>query len=82
MLITETDSVMRALADAATRWPEAGGNHNKLLLLLVAEGHRAVLDELGEAAEQRRELVARTAGVLTGVYARNYLAELRDDWPQ
>ena len=81
-VITETDEIVRALDDAARRWPADGGNRAKLLAHLVEEGHRAVVGELERHANARRDAIARTSGVLTGAYGDSYLADLREDWPQ
>jgi hypothetical protein len=81
-VITETDEIVRALDDAARRWPADGGNRAKLLAHLVEEGHRAVVGQLERDASARRDAIARTSGVLTGVYGDNYLADLREDWSQ
>jgi hypothetical protein len=79
--ITETDSVARALDDAARRWPTDATARGRLLLRLLEEGHRVIRAE-GEAERARRqEAVRRTRGALTGVYPRGYLSELRGDWP-
>lgn len=80
-MITETDDVARALDDAARRWPAESGNRSELLRRLVAEGHRAVLDEAGQLVAERRDALRRTSGVLTGVYGADYLTGLRADWP-
>lgn len=81
-LVTETDPVARALDDAAERWPEIASNRAKLLLRLVQEGHRAVVAQHENDDSSRRDAVARTSGACTGVYSRNYLTELRKDWPE
>jgi hypothetical protein len=81
-LITETLPVAQALDAAAKRWPSEGGNRSRLLLRLVEEGHRAVMHEHEELTRQRRAIVARTSGALTGVYGDGYLRELREDWPE
>lgn len=81
-VITETDPVASALDDAAKRWPADRGNRAKLLLRLVKEGHRAVVDENASAIARRREAVARTSGALTGLYGENYRDDVRADWPQ
>jgi hypothetical protein len=80
-MITETDAVARALDDAAKRWPEDSHSRAKLLLRLLAEGHRAVVGQHERTADARRDAVSRTAGVLTGVYGQDYLSRLREDWP-
>lgn len=81
-VITETEQVVRALDDAARRWPADSGNRAKLLARLVEEGHRAVVSQLERDAGARRDGVTRTSGVLTGAYGDGYLAELRKDWPE
>ena len=81
-VITETDAVADALADAARRWPQESQNRQRLLLLLIEEGRRAVRDDDQAAEQRRRDALASTSGVLTGSYDSNYLTELREDWPQ
>lgn len=80
-VITETDQVARALDEAARRWPGERDNRAKLLLRLVEEGYRAVTGHHEQLAAERRDAVARTSGLLTGLYGEGYLAELREDWP-
>jgi hypothetical protein len=80
-VITETDKVTRALDDAAVRWPEDRHSRSKLLMHLLEEGHRAVVGEREHHAEARRDAIARTGGALTGAYSRDYLSQLREDWP-
>jgi len=81
-VITETEQIVRALDDAARRWPADRDNRARLLVRLVEEGHRAVISQREHDAEARREAVARTSGALTGAYGDGYLAELRQDWPE
>ncbi len=81
-VITETDQIVRALDDAARRWPADRGNRARLLDRLVAEGHRAVLKERERDAAARGSAIDRTRGALTGAYGEGYLAELREDWPE
>ncbi|MFN2503258.1 MAG: hypothetical protein ABR540_03315 [Acidimicrobiales bacterium] len=80
-LITETEQVARALDDAAKRWPAERGNRAKLLLCLLEEGHRAVVGQQEREVRERRDVVTRTSGTLTGVYGEGYLRDLREDWP-
>ncbi|WP_347354530.1 hypothetical protein [Intrasporangium sp.] len=80
-LITETDEVAQALDDAAQRWPDEP-SRARLLLRLLAEGHRVVVAQRAAQMRRRRDAVGRTAGVLTDVYGPGYLAELRADWPE
>jgi hypothetical protein len=81
-VITETDQIVRALDDAARRWPADRGNRTKLLARLVEEGHHAVLRQREHDAAARRAAVDRTSAALTGAYGDGYLAELREDWPE
>jgi hypothetical protein len=81
-VITETEQIVRALDDAAKRWPADRDNRAKLLAHLVEEGHRAVVGELERDTSARRDAVARTSGALTGAYGDGYLADLREDWPE
>ena len=81
-MITETDDVARALDAAATRWPEDSNDRRRLLLHLVDEGHRAALEQQERDLDQRRAAILSTAGALTGAYVENYLAQLREDWPE
>ena len=79
-VITETDDVARALDDAARRWPEER-SRSKLVLRLLAEGHRAVKADHEDGVEARRAAVLRTSGALAGAYGPNYREDLRADWP-
>lgn len=76
-MITETDEVSAALADAAVRWPQLRNRPGELLQRLIAEGHRAIRN----TADARRAAVMATSGVLTGVYGEDYITELREEWP-
>jgi hypothetical protein len=80
-LVTETDQVAKALDDAAHRWPQDSGSRTKLLVHLVEEGHRALLEDVAKRAAARRAAIERTSGVLTGTYGPEYLTQLREDWP-
>lgn len=80
-MITESERIARALDDAAQRWPNDRGNRSKLLLRLVEEGHRVVLDQRAREVDAQRAAVGRTSGALTGVYGGDYLTALREDWP-
>lgn len=72
----------RALDDAAKRWPEDRHHRARLLLHLVEEGHHALVDEANRRREARLAAIERSSGALTGTYGADYLAELREDWPE
>lgn len=74
-MITETDEVSDALAEAAARWP--GLPVSDLLRRLVAEGRAA----LRSSVEAERAAVAQTSGVLTGTYQPGDLEALHQEWP-
>lgn len=74
-MITETDEVSDALAEAAERWP--GLPPAELLRKLAAEGHAALRASL--VADQR--VVAQTSGALTGIFQPGDLEALREEWP-
>jgi hypothetical protein len=76
-MVTETDEVSVALADAAARWPQLRNRPGELLQRLIAEGHRA----LRASAEVHRAAVEDTSGALTGAYEPGYLDRLREEWP-
>lgn len=78
-LVTETDWVARALDDAAVRWPEDRDSRAKLLLHLVAEGHRALTQAAADRPATPAAAVRATSGVLTGTYGPGYLEHLRTE---
>jgi hypothetical protein len=74
-MITETDDVSAALADAAARWP--GLTATELLRRLLTEGHAA----LRSSVMRERAAVEQTSGALTGIYRPGDLEALRQEWP-
>lgn len=81
-MITETDEVAAALADAAERWPDDRGAPAKLLLHLVAEGRAVVARQRDRRVEHDLAAIDEVSGALTGTYGPGYLEELRRDWPE
>jgi hypothetical protein len=83
-MITDDDgrSVARALRHAAHRWPEHSASRAQLLLALILEGDRAISEQAGDEAAERREAILATSGVLTGTYGASYLNDLRSDWAE
>lgn len=81
-MITESEQVAQALDAAAERWPAERDNRSTLLLRLLEEGHRAVLQQRARDVATQRDAVTRTSGILTGAFGEGYLAALREDWPE
>ncbi|MGQ0744187.1 MAG: hypothetical protein ACT4OS_07620 [Acidimicrobiales bacterium] len=79
-MVTESQAVAQALDAAAQVWPEDAARRSRLLLRLVAAGHRALCDEQATLEVKRRDALIRTRGSLSGAYGPNYLDELRQDW--
>jgi hypothetical protein len=77
--VTETDDLAAALDEAALRWPEL--SRAQLLVRLALEGHRAAGAARDERRRHRLAALHRHSGAMTGVYAPDELAELREDWP-
>ncbi len=80
--VTETDPVARALDDAAERWPEDRDNRSRLLVHLIEEGHQAIRSAAVQQGLDRRAAIERTHGALDGVFGKDYLKELREDWSE
>lgn len=79
--ITETDRIAAVIDDAAARWPEDASSRAQLVLRLVLEGHRALLAERAAGLADRRAAIEESAGIFTGVYGKNYLRDLHNEWP-
>jgi hypothetical protein len=80
-VITETDDIAAALADAARAWPDARDNKNALIRRLIQTGRRAIQDSRDTSVEQRLANFDQAAGSLAGLYEPGYLDKLREDWP-
>ena len=78
--MTETPEVARALDRAARCWPSE--KRSRLLIRLVQAGSSAL--EEGHTEETRHRLAAidATSGKYADVFTDDYLAELREDWPE
>ena len=75
--ITDTGAISEQLDAAQRRWPDVR-DRKELLLRLAAAGRAAITREI----DQRRQAARETAGTLSGVYRRDELERLREDWPQ
>lgn len=80
-VITETEPVARALADAARRWPEDAQSKSRLIAHLIDEGHRTLTGQAEQASKARQDAIDEAAGALTGCYEPGYLDRLRGEWP-
>lgn len=77
--VTETTEVAHALDLAARRWP--GEPRSKLLLRLVDAGGNALELERHDSVLAHRAAVAASSGRYSAAFGRDYLSELRTDWP-
>ena len=78
--VTETPAVARALDLAAQRWP--GEPRSRLLIRLVQAGSDALEEQRSEAVRHRLKAIESTSGKYADVFTDDYLAELRQDWPE
>ena len=78
--ITETPTVAHALAVAARRWPTEP--RSKLLLRPISTGSNALEDEENETLRHRRATVDAISGKYADAFDGDYLARLRQDWPE
>lgn len=77
--ITETPAVAHALDIAARRWPTEP--RSTLLLRLISTGGEVLEEGQDQTARTRRDAIAASSGKYSDVFSRDYLAELRQDWP-
>jgi hypothetical protein len=76
-VVTDAGAVTEMLDVAQRRWPEVADR--KALLLLLAETGRGAIESEGS---ERRAAARETAGALSGVYEKDELKRLREDWPE
>lgn len=69
-----------ALDIAAQRWPNEP--RSKLLLRLVHAGGVALEQGHNETTRNRQSAIDATSGKYADAFSGNYLAELRQDWPE
>ncbi len=75
--LTDTGVLREQLDEAQRRWPEVR-SRKELLLRLAEVGRTAIARE----ADERKKVIAQTAGMFTGVYPADALEQLRADWPE
>jgi len=78
--VTETPDIARALDLAARHWPNE--TRSKLLIRLVQAGGDVLAERRTEEAHHRLVAIDATSGKYPDVFTDNYLAELREDWPE
>lgn len=78
--IAETPAAARALDVAARRWPAEP--RSKLLLRLIHAGSAVLQQEHDEITRRRHDAIDATSGKYADVFSDEYLAELREDWPE
>ncbi|MDQ2881150.1 MAG: hypothetical protein M3Y48_07870 [Actinomycetota bacterium] len=78
--ITETPDVAHALDLAARRWPSEP--RSKLLLRLVDAGRIALEQGQNETIRNRQDAIDASSGKYADAFSDDYLAELRQDWPE
>ena len=75
--VTETDDVVRALDEAAQRWPNEP--RSRLIVRAITAGGEALASTA--ASETRLATVRRLQGTYADAYGAKYLESLRTDWP-
>jgi hypothetical protein len=78
--VTETPDVAYALDLAARRWPNVP--RSKLLLRLLRAGSAAIEAERNAATRSRLAAIDATSGKYADAFSDDFLAELRQDWPE
>ena len=78
--ITETPAIAHALNLAARRWP--GEPRSKLLLRLLYAGSIALEQGQDETIRNRQAAIDASSGKYADAFSGDYLAELRQDWPE
>jgi hypothetical protein len=78
--VTETDDVERALDAAALVWPDE--SWSRLLLRVIHAGGEAVLQDPAAVVMSRGAAIERVQGAYGEVFDGDYLARLREDWPE
>lgn len=78
--ITETPVVAHALDVAARQWPAEP--RSKLLLRLVQAGAAALEGAQDEVTRNRQAAIDASSGKYADAFSEDYLAPLRQDWPE
>lgn len=78
--VTESADVARGIDRAALRWP--GETRSKLLLRLVTIGSLALESDQQRDTEAHRIAVTASSGTYADAFGRDFLPDLRQDWPE
>lgn len=79
--VTETVEVERAIDAAADVWPDQ--ERSRLLLRVIDAGASALRDAPVSVVEARRRAIRQAAsGEWADCFGPDYLAKLREDWPE
>jgi hypothetical protein len=81
-MITETDQLIKALAQAEKIWPELAGQRTLLLRKLLEVGIETVERESTEKTKDRLNQIQKLAGSMDGTWPANWKEELDKDWPR
>jgi hypothetical protein len=81
-MITETDQLAAALAQAEKIWPELAGQRTLLLRKLLEVGITAIERESAEKVSRRLTQIQKLAGSMDGTWPANWKQELGEDWPK
>ena len=80
-MITETDQLSQAIAQAAKLWPELADQRTLLLRKVLEVGIETIEQESTQRTKSRSAGVEKLAGSMTGVWPTNWKQELAADWP-
>ena len=81
-MITETDQLITALAQAEKIWPELAGQRTLLLRKLLEAGIETVERESAQKTKDRLNQIQKLAGSMDGTWPANWKQELDKDWPR
>lgn len=81
-MITETDQLAQALAQAEKIWPELAGQKTLLLRKLLELGISSIERESAERTSHRLTQIQKLAGSMDGTWPANWKQELGGDWPR
>jgi len=77
--VTETEALVRALDEAAKRWP--GEPRSRLILRLVEVGADALGEQRQQDEQAHRAAVSASSGAYPDAFGPHHLSDLREDWP-